>query len=371
MASVLGLYTSMDGAANLVMSSDGSNLGKGIVAIGSHLDSVPSGGNFDGLAGVVAALLMVYKAKQRGYTAKPLVGLGLRGEESAWFGVPYIGAKALFGKLTQDDLARLQARIEPTWTLYEAMQNRGAAVAKIAAGEVLTPPSDFREFWELHIEQGPLLVSSHNFPIGIVTGIRGNVRAPNAYVMGQAGHSGTTPHHLRNDAVLRFAELICALEERRLDVRDPPNPRDVLVTCGVVHTDMQHSALTSIADRVDFTLDIRSMVDEHADEMLRFAQAYSGRHVDWGQTVKTPSAVLDSGLIDRGLVAADKLRIRAHKMPSGAGHDAAVFQQNGVPSGMIFIRNLHGSHNPHEAMDLDDFMLGVEVLWEAITEGSG
>jgi N-carbamoyl-L-amino-acid hydrolase len=117
---------------------------------------------------------------------------------------------------------------------------------------------------------------------------------------------------------------------------------------------------------VHFALDIRSMSDAEASGFLEYAQRYAGDTVYWDDIVRTPSAWLDPALRQRALDAATRLGIKTRTMASGAGHDAAVFQQSGVPSGMVFVRNQGGSHNPHEDMNIDDFMLGVEVLWGAI-----
>lgn len=371
-ASDRGLFTRADAAGNLVISKDASPFDVGVrsTCIGSHLDSVPHGGNYDGLAGVVAAVLLVAKAHELKVDV-PLVGLGLRGEESAWFGVPYLGSKAIVGKLTQRDLDRsvmnLHARrtaggdTADTATLGGCMEQVGIVPARLVETPVV-PTDQIREFWELHIEQGPLL-AAHGKPVGIVTGIRGNVRAPNARVIGHAGHSGTTPHDLRDDAVVRFVEIMTKLEARRLNLAEFGD--DLVFTCGIVGTDPKKHSITTIADEVRLALDVRSLSAHHARDFLIYAEACG---VELGEVVTTPGATISPAIWQRAARACERLCIGHEVMPSGAGHDAAVFQHAGVPSGMIFVRNEHGSHNPAEAMSIDDFLLGCEVLWRTIVE---
>lgn len=364
-----GLTARVDAAGNLVFSCHtavlrGDHSGPPATWIGSHLDSVPNGGNYDGLAGVVAAVLVVSKAKERKIDL-PLVGIGLRGEESAWFGVPYLGSKAILGKLggktDLDRCRRPSIEDSDTPTLGACMEAIGLE-PDLLIGQPVVPLAQIREFWELHIEQGPLLVARDK-PVGIVTGIRGNVRAPNARIVGKAGHSGTTPHELRDDAVMKFVEVMTKLEMRRAiaDFGD-----DLVFTCGVVGTDPKKHAITTIADEIRFALDVRSISDHYARQFMVYAE---GCGLDLGEVVTTPSAIVPEKLWQRAASACARLGVEHEVMPSGAGHDAAVFANAGVPAGMIFVRNENGSHNPDEAMSIDDFMLGCEVLWETIVGG--
>lgn len=350
-------------AGNLLMTPNRGDPHLGDVTwIGSHLDSVPNGGNYDGLAGVIAALLVIKKAKDR-KLAKPLVGVGLRGEESAWFGTPYIGSKALFGLLTERDLDRRHMR-DPALTLRGAMATCGAFMKDIEQGMRLVPEGSIKEFWELHIEQGPVLDSSST-AVGVVTDIRGNIRAPAAHVLGRAGHSGTTPHHLRKDAVMIFAELMVGLEHRRASTA--ACGKDLVFTCGIATTDHERHAITTIADRLHFTLDVRSLDDATVEAFYAYAKAYAQDDVYWGALVHTTAVTLPKDLWLRTMNSCQAMGISYGTMPSGAGHDAAIFQTAGVNSGMVFVRNQHGSHNRHEDMNIDDFMLGVEVLWQTVT----
>jgi N-carbamoyl-L-amino-acid hydrolase len=359
----LDLHARTDAAANLVITRNSDPIEARSTWVGSHLDSVPHGGNYDGLAGVVAALLLVAKARERNITL-PIVGLGLRGEESAWFGTPYLGSKAILGMITQRDLDRRRRATyssAPCPTLGACMEQLGLMPTRLLEGPIVWP-SAIGEFWELHIEQGPLLVSKAK-AVGVVTGIRGNVRAPSARITGQAGHSGTTPHDLRDDAVVRFAEVMAKLEARRRTLAELGD--DLVFTCGIVGTDPKKHSITTIADEVHLALDVRSLDDRLARDFLTYAESCG---VDLGEIVATPAATIAPSVWRRGARACEDLGVGHEVLPSGAGHDAAVFQRAGVTAGMIFVRNANGSHNPHEAMSTDDFLLGCEVLWRTITD---
>lgn len=368
-AGAVGLHAQADAVGNLVIARDATVPQGRAIWIGSHLDSVPSGGNYDGLAGVVAALLVAAKARDLCVDV-PLVAIGLRGEESAWFGVPYLGSKAILGKLRPGDLDR-RRRADPTEdpavegcpTLRECLSRIGVSADEIA-GKAHVTIDQVAEFWELHIEQGPIL-AARGKSVGVVTGIRGNARAPNARITGRAGHSGTTPHDLREDAVARFAAVMTKLEARRQTLAEFGD--DLVFTCGTVTTDPAKHSITTIADEIRFSLDVRSLQHHHAVQFLSYAE---GLGVQLGEVVETPGAKVNPAMWQRAARACADLGVDYEVMPSGAGHDAAIFEQAGIPAGMVFVRNDRGSHNPDEAMDTDDFMTGCEVLWRAVTEGA-
>src|SRR5215510_11640531 len=168
-----GLIAERDAGQNLTLRLPTENSGKPIL-IGSHLDSVPQGGNFDGLAGVVAGLLVLQHYRETGTAPRrPVRVLGLRGEESAWFGKAYMGSLSLVGKLAKEDLDL--GHRETGATMRSAFAALGLPVDRIERGAPLLDPSDIAAYLELHIEQGPTLVA-RKWPVAIVTGIRGNIR---------------------------------------------------------------------------------------------------------------------------------------------------------------------------------------------------
>jgi len=369
-AKAAGLGTRHDAAANLVVELPQAAAGKPACWIGSHLDSVPEGGNYDGLAGVIAGLLCLAKAKRQGLRLeRPLAAIGLRGEESAWFGKPYLGSYALFGKLTATDLARKHR--DTGRPLGEYLEKVGADVARIAAGEPLVDAQAIGAWLELHIEQGPIMVA-REAAVGVVTGIRGMLRHITAHCRGTAGHSGAVPRWLRHDAVFALAELLMRLDEnwQALNSRGV----DLVVTSGVVGTDPREHSVSRIPGDVTFSLEMRSQSLETLEAFYQLVlveaagiERARGVKFEFGERVLS-----EPGLIDREWAARLKkscaaLQVPHIDIPSGAGHDAAVFANQGVPAAMLFVRNDHGSHNPEEKMDLDDFMLGVEVLYQAVT----
>jgi N-carbamoyl-L-amino-acid hydrolase len=365
-----GLETRHDAAANLVIEMPGQPADRAAYWMGSHLDSVPEGGNYDGLAGVVAGLLCLAKAKRLGIALRrPLAVLGLRGEESAWFGKPYLGSYALFGKLSPHDLERKHR--DTGRPLAQYMEKAGADVQRIAAGEVLVEPQSIAAWLELHIEQGPIMVA-RAAPVGVVTGIRGNLRHLSAACRGAAGHSGAVPRWLRKDPVFALAELLMRLDEnwQALNSRGV----DLVVTSGIVGTDPRQHSISRIPGEVAFSLEIRSQSLETLEAFYQLVLVESagiekarGVKFDFGERILS-----EPGLIDREWAARLRricaaLQYSYIDIPSGAGHDAATFANHGIPAGMIFIRNDNGSHNPDEKMDLDDFMMGTEVLYQAVT----
>ncbi|MEQ8696626.1 MAG: M20/M25/M40 family metallo-hydrolase, partial [Bauldia litoralis] len=185
-----GFDVEWDAARNLELTLPGTRPDLPAVATGSHLDSVPQGGNFDGAAGVIAGLLALLAARERPplRTMKLYV---LRGEESAWYGGPcYFGSRALFGQLTEADFASRRRGTDET--LAKNMARSGVDLKAVAPGRPLLDPAALHSWMELHIEQGPVLIAKER-PVGVVTGIRGNVRHRRIVCRGQAAHSGAVP----------------------------------------------------------------------------------------------------------------------------------------------------------------------------------
>ena len=177
-----GLTVAYDAAANLVISLPGERSDLPFAACGSHLDSVPQGGNFDGAAGVIAGVLALVRLQRAGVVPpRTLKVYALRGEESAWFGKCYLGSTALFGKFDPADFDLTQR--DSGQTLGDCMAGSGADIEVLRRGQVLVQPQDIACFVELHIEQGPVMVA-RGVPVGLVTGIRGNMRHPRAVVRG-------------------------------------------------------------------------------------------------------------------------------------------------------------------------------------------
>ena len=366
-----GLQTWRDRAANLRIGFPDTPADSPVIWCGSHIDSVPQGGNFDGLAGVTAGLLCLLAQQRSGYRSPlPLQVIGLRGEESAWFGKAYMGSSALLGKLDAEDLAlRRRGNGE---TLGEAMQRVGADIDAIREQQRLFDPQKVRAFLELHIEQGPVM-EARKLPVAVVSGIRGNIRHGRMQCLGEAGHSGTIPRWLRRDAVFAVSDLIMRLDGHWSDLLE--RGTDLVVTVGMLSTDAAEHAASRIPGQVTFSFEARSKSLDTLEAFYQLMRAECAaitreRQVrfEFGRRILSSPATMDTALSDLLLKVCASQNIPCELIPSGAGHDSAMFANAGIPSAMLFVRNQHGSHNPEEAMDLDDFMLGAAALDQAIHE---
>ncbi len=368
-----GLETCRDAGANLVVTLPGRDPSLPVIACGSHLDSVPQGGNFDGAAGVIGGLMALARLQAEGFVPERGITLmALRGEESAWFGRAYMGSAALFGRLSPEDLAT--PHVVTGRPLIDCMRDAGVDADRVARGEKLLDPKSIAAWLEIHIEQGPVLVA-RNLPVAIVTGIRGNIRHRSVECIGEAGHSGTIPRWLRRDAVFATAELITRLDRHWRTLLE--RGRDLVVTSGVIGTDPAEHALARIPGRLRFSMEARSQSVETLEAFYDlFLSECAGIGEERGvefrldRRLDSAPARMDEGLIERLRAGLRAMGQPDEPIPSGAGHDAAVFAQAGIPSAMIFIRNQHGSHNPREAMEMEDFLIGAELLYRTLREAA-
>jgi N-carbamoyl-L-amino-acid hydrolase len=361
----VGLLTTIDAAGNLYIRLPGSNPNSRQIIIGSHLDSVPMGGNFDGAAGVLTGLAVVVGWRKAGFClAGDVTVMAIRAEESNWFPYSYIGSKSALGLLPP---AALEVRRSDTGrTLADHMAALGFKPEAVRAGEPQIKPKDIRAYIELHIEQGPILVEQKQ-AAALVTGIRGSFRFREARVRGEYAHSGAVPRKYRHDAVVGAADLIMRLQSEWL--RHEAEGHDMVFTVGMLSTDPAQHAFSKISGDVGLSIDVRShtpatldsmrqRVIEIADEVGR----ENGVRVELGALTGSTPATMDRGLLDVFGVAMDRIGEPRCEMACGAGHDAAVFAGAGVPTLMLFVRNENGSHNPDEAMDMADFAIATRVL---------
>lgn len=365
------LEVEIDDAANLVITLPGTDSDRPCIACGSHLDSVPQGGNFDGAAGIVAGLLCVAKMRSEGFTPiQDIKIMAFRCEESAWFGKPYIGSSALLGQLSLLDLEAEHRSGEGK--LIDAMARSGADVERIQSGEPLINIDSVGAYIELHIEQGPVMIS-RNLPTAIVTGIRGAIRHRKITCYGQAGHSGTVPRWLRRDAFFATAELISTLDEHWRVLLE--RGLDLVITSGTVETNSKVHAMTRIPDEVSFSFEVRSQSEDALEAFYHLMQTEcnniaKNRQVifQFDRKLYTAPAKISEAWVDRLKKKSEMLGFSSETIPSGAGHDAAVFANSGIPAAMIFVRNDRGSHNPEESMEIDDFIKGTKLLYHTLKE---
>ena len=364
-----GLSYWFDEAANMVIELPGKDSKAPFIICGSHLDSVPQGGNYDGAAGVVAGLIALIRMKRDGeIPPRSIRVMALRGEESAWFGQCYLGSSALFGQLTKLDTERRHRTSGKP--LRDYMKDVNVNVKRILSGEPLLDVSSIAAYLELHIEQGPVMVA-RDMPVAVVTGLRGNIRHQDIVCKGEAGHAGAVPRWLRHDAVLATADLLhrydshwAALQERGLDL---------VLTAGILNTNSSDHAMSRIPGECHFSLEIRSQSIDTLEAFYQLLRS-EAESVERERGVKfqfdnrslAAPAVLDQRWINHLLDCCKAKGLNSEAIASGAGHDAAVFANSGVPSAMIFVRNENGSHNPNESMEIEDFMYGVDVLYEAL-----
>jgi beta-ureidopropionase / N-carbamoyl-L-amino-acid hydrolase len=368
----LGLMLQTDFVGNLFVTQPGRDPSLPVVMIGSHLDAVPHGGNFDGAAGVAIGLGVLARLRRRG--ALPTRGvtlLAIRAEEMSWFPTHYIGSRAGFGLLPADSLENV-FRSDSGRSLASHMAEEGFEPERIGKGEASLVAAQIHAYIEPHIEQGPVLVDA-GIPVGIVTAIRGNLRYKHCSVRGTYGHAGAVPRVARRDAVMAATAFVQQIEAYWL-AREAANA-DFVATVGQLFTDASQHTITKIPGKVHFTLDMRSdnnavLMAAHAHLSLKAREIAETRDVsiDLGPYTHAQAASMDGGLRSRLRRLAVAHGIPAMELPSGGGHDCATFANQDVPSVMVFIRNDMGSHNPDEAMEIADMVQALRLVAALVDE---
>lgn len=366
----MGLTVEHDIAGNQYMVWPGADRTRPRIMVGSHMDTVAHGGNFDGAAGVVMGLAAIRALKDRGVMpARDLAVMAIRAEELVWFPTPYCGSRMAFGLLPTAEYEAVK-RSDTGRSLADHMREGGWNPDALAAGARPLDPARIAAFIESHIEQGPVLDRAGE-AVGIVTGIRGNLRYRHARIDGTWDHAGAVPREYRHDAVRAGAAFVTALEAM-WDAYDAAG-EDFVATIGEFFTDPTMHGMTKIPGLVRFTMDLRSLDADllhRTDERLReLAEEISARYrvaIEIGTPTHAKPALMDPALVESLAGAAAARGIAHRRMASGAGHDCATFATQGVPSAMLFVRNQNGSHNPHEAMRMDDFAAGIRVLTDAL-----
>jgi N-carbamoyl-L-amino-acid hydrolase len=363
-ARAMGLETRRDHAANLFMTWPGRHRDAPCLMMGSHLDSVGNGGNFDGAAGVVAGLVATRSLQQLGVRPDcDVTTAAIRAEESVWFQVSYIGSRSAFGVLPQGALEA--KRIDTGRSLAEHMADCGANVADVRAGKASLDARSIRAFVELHIEQAPQLVEA-GLPVAIGTGVPGNFRYPQIRIVGEYAHVGL-PRRFRRDTVLAASEYALGLDDiwKAWDAAGKP----MAFTIGRFHTDPAEHALTKVAGEFMLSLDVRAYQKSHLAELegavldlARVIGQRRGVRFEMGTRASADVAPSHPQVFAALTGSAKTLGIATMPLASPASHDTATFTVAGVPCTMLFVRNANGSHNPREAMEIDDFLQATAVL---------
>lgn len=363
----LGVVSRLDAIGNLRMVLAGTAQDAPRVVIGSHLDSVINGGDFDGILGVVAGVEVIESlVRHRRRPRASLEVVSFVEEEGTTFRCPLAGSKALAGELDVDDIKHLYS--ESGQSLYDAAREFGLEPWNLPRDRY--PPGAVAAMLELHIEQGAVL-ESLGMAVGIVDTIAGsqNLRVR---LGGRANHAGTTPMTLRFDALACAAECISAVERVASDATRP----HTVATVGRIHC--RPNAVNVIPAHVEFSIDVRdvasSAIASSARTILGEIEAIAGRRrigVEWeltGESPPRPMSPAITGILER---LSSARRLDCHRMTSGALHDAAMMTLL-TEVGMIFVPSRDGrSHTPKEWTDYEDIEQGVSLLLDAVVELTG
>ena len=353
-----GLNVREDGAANIIgrWNPEPDLADSPCIAFGSHSDAVPNGGKFDGALGICAGLEAVRAIREGGISIPcPLELLVLTDEEGSHFAGTF-GSRAMLDLLAEGEINKSKGAGQPS--IAESLRRAGKNPGEIDRG--VRSPSEFLAFLEVHIEQGPVL-ESLGVPIGIVEGIVFIER----YILrtsGQSGHAGTTPMRLRDDALIKAAKIILAVNEAVL-----AGGPDIVGTIGNV--EVHPGAFNIIPGRADLLLELRSLrepvlasVRAAIQEILRTSEGSEMQPL-----LSKGGVRLDLKIMQTIELACRGRGVASHRLGSGAGHDSMTFQARGIPTGMIFVPCKEGkSHSPEEAIRMEDAAWGTQILTDTI-----
>ena len=356
-----GLSVEIDDFGNVIGYKIGKKPDLPAVMVGSHTDSVPNGGNYDGVVGVLSAIEVIRSMIDDGYEHDHTIAVvSFMCEESGRFGNATLGSKAMRGELTLQDLHHLVDK--QGISLYEALKGRNLNPDGI---ETMAYKRPVKSFTEIHIEQGKVLEHEQK-TIGIVTGIA----APERFyvtIRGNADHSGATPMNLRHDALCGASKIILGIEEIASMQEEPP----VVGTVGVV--EVTPGAMNVIPGAVKLGVDIRSISKVARNSVVTLVKEFidiTAEKRGLSYTIETIAqdhpVEMHPAMIREIEETVKSVGVEYMTMPSGAGHDAMHWAE-AVPTGMIFIPCRDGiSHNPAEFAEMDDIVTGAEVLDKVI-----
>ena len=358
-----GMKTHIDNFGNLIGRLEGKDSSLPVLMMGSHLDSQPYGGRFDGVAGVLCAIEVATTLTENKIVPQRSIEVISFADEEGWrFNKGLFGSRGILGKLEEGELER---KDKDGITRKQALLDFGCDPTKFKESEY--KPGSIFCFLELHIEQGPVL-DVGNKPIGIVTGISGPLWLT-VTLRGMAGHAGSVPMHMRKDALLGAAEIIIALNEIATQVPGAP-------TVGTVGTlNVFPASRNIIPEEVTFTVDLRDIdldrrhryEKELMDKIIAITQKHQLTYKISEDTNSEPRYCADwiKAIIKNETV---KLNLDAPELMSGPFHDALALSY-ACDYGMIFIRSKDGiSHNPLEYSSYEDLALGTEVLYGTVLE---
>jgi allantoate deiminase len=345
----LGMRVDVDSAGNLRGRYLATNSGASALLIGSHIDTVPNAGPYDGVLGVMIALALIDVLDGRRLPFDIEI-IAFSEEEGVRFKLPFIGSRAVAGTLIESELSTPDAS---GITIEQAIRNFGLDPGRLSEARIR---SEAFAFVEYHIEQGPVLDKA-NLALAVVDAIVGQSRLDVVF-SGKSNHAGTTPMNLRADALAGTAEWIGLVEETA-------RATDGLVAT-VGRLEVRPGAVNVIPGEVQMSLDVRHPVDEvrlsKVEYLLKSADAIAKRRgltARWQERLSQPAVKMDARLVEsaeRSLIAAGQV---PRRMTSGAGHDAMILSGR-IPSVMFFLRSPGGvSHHPDESVRVEDVATAI------------
>lgn len=352
-----GLDVQIDGAGNVFGRLEGKNKKERTIICGSHVDSVPNGGHFDGTLGVISALEVVEAWKESGYRPEKSYEVAIfTDEEGARFNGGFNGSEAVVGKGNIEDKLKL---VDSEGKSFEQVLNEIDLTVE-SYQKAQRNFEDIEMFVELHIEQGKRLEKAQ-LPCGIVTGIAGPSWTEVTFY-GQAGHAGNTPMDDRKDALVAASEFVLAV-----NTLAPKISNTAVATVG--KQKIKPNGVNVIPGEVTLYVDIRDINKKTRDELVdrsvskahEIAKKYELR-VECKEIMQTPPVPIEEATQNLLEKAFNQHQMDVLKMPSGAGHDAMILGEK-VPIAMLFVQSKNGiSHNPEEWSDLSDCVQSVQVL---------
>ena len=352
----LGMDVRVDAAGNLRGIYASEVEGAPVLLTGSHIDTVPNAGAFDGVLGVAIPLacLRALGGRRLPYAVEVIA---FSEEEGIRFRSPFIGSSAVVGSLGALELQREDAQ---GVSIAQAIRNYGLEPEALPAASLT--PTTFA-FVEVHIEQGPVL-EALDLPLGVVTSIVGQTRLEVTF-RGRANHAGTTPMHLRQDALAAASEWISTVERH---ARSVPG---LVATVGMIA--VAPGAANVIPGTAVLSLDVRHAEDaireQAVEELLRAAEHSAktrGVEVASRETSRQAAVAMHAHMVDALASAVARAGFATHRMVSGAGHDAMILASS-VPTGMLFLRTPNGlSHHPDEAVSEADVAAACAAMLHSL-----
>ncbi|WP_240688960.1 Zn-dependent hydrolase [Ammoniphilus sp. YIM 78166] len=359
----IGLEVHVDPIGNLFGRLIGENPELPVVMTGSHLDTVPNGGAFDGALGCLSSLMAIEAIIKQGLKPQRTIELAVFvDEEGARFKNGIFGSRAMMGEVTAEQLKNFSDA--DGITLEEAMKEQGYLPGQILLGK--RRAEDIFAFLELHIEQGKILENEEK-NIGIVNGIAGPSWRTFTF-LGNTDHAGNTPMHMRKDTVTAAAEFILGVEKL-------PRTFSPTAVATVGRMNVFPNGTNIIAGKTEVVVDARDIHVDKRDELLEaitqlaheIAQARE-LEVKVESGISIPPVMVPDSIQSMIARAAERHGLSTRTLPSGAGHDAMILGKY-VPSGMIFVPSHKGkSHSPEEWTSLPDCVNGIVVMKEVLFE---